>query len=279
MGIGALDLLPAMIQYPRLLPILFSIFHIHMLLELIDLTLLQIVLSICIIFIAHTVKGLSGFGSGLIAIPLLAFMFPLSFIVPVLGLLSYSGTVMQSFHLRKQVAWRDMLPLIPFSLLGIIIAIWLLVNVDANNLVMALGIFVLLYSVYSLLSLPVRVGSRSWAIVAGCGGGMIGALFGTGGPFYVVYLKMRRLNKSQFRSTIAMIFLVDGGARMTGYALNGLFTSQVLWLVLTLLPVLFLGMYVGHHLHIKIDQQRFNQLISTLLMVSGMMLIVKSMSG
>jgi len=247
-----------------------------MLLELLELTPLQIVLSISIIFIAYTIKGLSGFGSGLIAIPLLAFIFPLTFIVPVLGLLSYSGTIMQSFHYRKQVVWRDMLPIIPFSILGIVIALWLLVNVDANLLVMALGVFVLLYAIYSLLPLPVPAGGRQWAIVAGCGGGMVGALFGTGGPFYVVYLKMRRLNKDQFRATIAMIFLLDGGARMTAYALNGLFTSQVLWLVLTLLPVLFASMYIGHHLHIRIDQQRFNQVISLLLMLSGIMLIIKS---
>ena len=249
-----------------------------MLLELLQLTPLQITFSITIIFLAYTVKGLSGFGSGLIAIPLLAFIFPLTFIVPVLGLLSYSGTIMQSAHLRKQVVWRDMLPLIPFSLLGIFIAVWMLVNVDANRLIMFLGIFVLLYSSYSLLSLSVHAGGRQWAIVAGCGGGIVGALFGTGGPFYVVYLKMRQLNKAQFRATIAMIFLVDGGARMLGYALNGLFTTQVLWLVLTLLPVLFLGMTAGHHLHIKIDQQRFNQVINLLLMASGFMLIIKSLA-
>lgn len=247
-----------------------------MLLELLQLTPLQIVFCITIIFLAYTVKGLSGFGSGLIAIPLLAFMFPLTFVVPVLGLLSYSGTLMQSFHLRKQVVWRDMLPLIPFSLLGIVIAIRLLMSVDANILVMALGVFVLLYSIYSSLPLSIHAGSRRWAILAGSCGGMVGALFGTGGPFYVLYLKMRQLDKNQFRATIAMIFLFDGGARMTGYALNGLFTPQVLWMIAILLPVLFLGMYVGHHLHIKIDQQRFNQVISVLLMVSGIMLIVKS---
>lgn len=247
-----------------------------MLLELVDLTPLQIMLSIVVIFVAYTVKGLSGFGSGLIAIPLLAFMFPLTFIVPVLGLLSYGGTVTQSFHLRKQVVWRDMLPLLPFSLLGIAIAVWLLVNVDANSLVLALGVFILLYAIYSLLPLSVFRGGRRWAIAAGLGGGMVGALFGTGGPFYVVYLKMRQLHKEPFRATIAMIFLVDGGARMTGYALNGLFTPQVLWLVLALLPVLFAGMYVGHHLHIRIDQKRFNQVVSVLLLVSGIMLMIKS---
>jgi uncharacterized membrane protein YfcA len=249
-----------------------------MLLDILELTPLEVTLSITIIFFAYGVKGLSGFGSGLVAIPLLAFMFPLTFIVPVLGLLSYSGTVMQSIQYRKQVSWRDMLPLIPFSLLGIFIAVWLLVNVEADQLVLALGIFILLYSIYSILSLSVRAGGRRWAILAGFGAGVVGTLFGTGGPFYVVYLKLRQLRKSQFRATIVMIFLVDGGARMTAYALNGLFTPQVLWLVLTLLPVLFAGLYAGHHLHIKIDQQRFNLVINLLLIVSGIMLIIKSVT-
>ena len=248
-----------------------------MFLESLQLTPIEIMLSIAVIFSAYTIKGLSGFGSGLIAIPLLAFIFPLTFIVPVLGLLSYSGTLMQSFHLRKQVVWRDMLPLLPFSMLGIAIAIWLLVNVDERILVKVLAVFVLSYSIYSLLPLPEPRGSRKWATLAGSLGGMVGALFGTGGPFYVVYLKMRRLNKNQFRATISMIFFVDGGVRIFGYAISGLYTSKVLLTLLVLFPVLLLGMYVGHHLHVKIDQKRFNQIISVLLMLSGVMLLYKSM--
>lgn len=247
-----------------------------MIAELLQLTPLQIVLSIIIIFIAYMVKGLSGFGSGLIAIPFLALLFPLKFIVPVLGLLSYSGTIMQSLQLRKQVVWRDLLPLIPFSIAGITIATWLLVNVEANMLVFALGIFVLAYSVYSLYSFHSTPGSRRWAILAGGLGGLVGALFGTGGPFYVAYLKMRQLDKGAFRATIAMVFLVDGGSRMFAYASTGLFTTQVLTLVAILFPVLLIAMYVGHHLHIKIEPHRFNQMISVLLLFSGILLIYKA---
>lgn len=244
--------------------------------ESLDISLLQLVFSILIIFLAYTVKGLSGFGSGLVAIPFLALMFPLTVVVPVLGLLSYSGTVIQSAQLRHHVSWRDMLPLLPFSLMGIAIAVWALVNVDANILVMSLGVFIVIYSMYSLLPLPDHSGGRLWAIPAGGMAGMVGALFGTGGPFYVIYLKMRSLEKKQFRATIAMIFLIDGGARIAGYALSGLYTTQVLMLLLLLFPVLLLGIYTGNHLHLKMSQQRFNQLLSLLLMLSGLMLLYKS---
>lgn len=244
--------------------------------DAIDLSVIQIVFSIVIIFIAYTIKGLSGFGSGLVAIPLLAFMFPLDFIVPALAMLSYVGTIIQSYSLRKHAVWRDIWPLLPFSLLGISVAIWLLVSVDAKILTMALGVFVLMYSIYSLSSSEQSSGGRVWAIAAGSFGGLVGALFSTGGPFYVLYLKMRGLEKSAFRATIASIFLMDGGARMVGYASTGLFTTQVFALIIILLPVLLIAMYVGNHLHVKIDQKRFNQVLSILLMISGLMLIMKS---
>jgi len=247
-----------------------------MLTELLQINTAQIILAVTIIFIAYMVKGISGFGSGLIAIPLLAFFLPLAVVVPTLGLLSYSGTIYQSISLRKHVAWRDILPLLPFSLLGILLALWLLVNLSADTLAFSLGAFIVAYSLYTLFKLTEPRGGRRWAILAGSLGGFISAIFGTGGPFYVIYLKLRELNKAEFRASIAMVFLIDGGARITGYALSGLYSKQVLWLLIILWPVLVLGMWFGHRLHHQINQKKFNQIVSVLLCVSGVLLMLKT---
>ena len=246
-------------------------------LDIIDLSLFQIIFVVVVIIIAYTVQGLSGFGSGLIAIPLIAFFFPLKLIVPIFALLGYTGTLYQSYCLRREARWPDILPLIPFTFLGIAIAVWLLVNIRAEVLTLALGVFVVLYAMYSLLPVQGKTGSRYWAIPAGIFGGMIGALFSTGGPFYVVYFKLRQLPKGAFRATIATTFLIDGGARIAGYAVSGLYTTQVLLLVVILLPVIFLGLWIGHRLHVKINQQQFNLGISILLVLSGGMLVYKSL--
>jgi uncharacterized membrane protein YfcA len=76
-----------------------------------------------------------------------------------------------------------------------------------------------------------------------------------------------------------LIFLVDGGLRIIGYALSGLYTANVVLMLLILLPVLILAMLVGNHLHIKLNQLHFNRLISGLLLISGVMLLYKSFSG
>lgn len=48
---------------------------------------LQIALSACVVFGAFVVRGMSGFGAGMIGIPLLAFMMPVHTAVPMFGLL------------------------------------------------------------------------------------------------------------------------------------------------------------------------------------------------
>jgi len=69
---------------------------------------------------------------------------------------------------------------------------------------------------------------------------------------------------------------VDGGARMTGYFYSDLFTHKMVMLAFVLLPVLFVAMYVGEHLHITINDHRFNKVVSFLFLVSGLRVSIKS---
>jgi uncharacterized protein len=48
-------------------------------------------------------------------------------------------------------------------------------------------------------------------------------LAGSGGPFYVIYLNLRNLEKTTFRATFASNFLIDGGIRLVAYVILGLF--------------------------------------------------------
>ncbi len=50
-------------------------------------------------------------------------------------------------------------------------------------------------------------------------------------------------------------------------------------LVAVLFPVLLMGMTLGHHLHIKINQKKFNQIISVMLMISGVILMYKALKN
>ena len=245
--------------------------------QFIQLPIEQLILAVLIVFAAFVITGISGFGSGLIAIPMLAFFLPLPLVVAVLTLLSYGSTVIQSIALRQHTCWQEVWSLLPFTLVGIALALLMLAHTDLQNMAVILGFFIAGYALYALFDLKPLGGSRVWSIFAGGFGGFIGTLFGTGGPFYVIYLNLRQLDKSQFRATIATTFLIDGGVRVAGYATIGYFTPQVLILTLLLVPVLIVGLMIGHAIHFKINQRQFHLVINLMLLLSGCLLIIKSL--
>jgi len=239
------------------------------------LSLSQLILAAVIITLAYFVRGIAGFGSGLIAIPLLAIMLPLSVAVPMIVLLDYLASASHGVKHRELIKWRELLPLLPFSFIGVVLALYLFKSIDAVLLSKSLGVFIILFALYTLANLaPKNIGSRAWIIPAGSLGGLVGTLFGTGGPFYVIYLKMRGLDKSEFRATFAMIFLLDGAGRLTGYLVSGFFHLETLLLLAAGLPMMIIGMYLGGHVHANITQQTFQRAISLLLIGSGLGLLL-----
>lgn len=244
--------------------------------QLHSLNFVHLAFIILIVVIAYTVKGFSGFGAGLLAIPMLSTVIPMTVVVPAVSLLSYGANLFQSFKLRQDISWRDICPLIPFCLIGVFWAVWMLVNVNSKWLALAMGLFVIVYGLYSLLPVKQLTGSRIWAVPFGGIGGFIGALFGSSGFIYVTYLKLRFLNKTQFRASVAMALTLDGTFRISGYIGSGLLTSDVLILSGLLFPILLLSIWVGNCLHLGISANRFNQIVSALLIFSGLTLALKS---
>ena len=239
------------------------------------LTTTQLISGFVIILSAFIVRGITGFGSGLIAIPLLVLMLPVSVAVPMLGLLDYTAALAHGVKLRNDIGWKQILPLLPFSLIGVLLALYLFNTIDPQFLKKSLGGFIVIYALYSLLTIkPHTHSSFFWAVPGGIFGGLIGTLFGTGGPFYVIYLQLQGLGKATFRATIATMFFLDGTARIIAYTMNGFYSIDTLVLIGAGMPVMIIGMYIGGHIHTNITQQTMQKGIGVLLLFSGSALIL-----
>lgn len=240
------------------------------------LTPFQLAASAAILALAFFVRGIAGFGSGLIAIPILTLMLPLSIVVPVMVMLDYIASLSHGLKNRDEIRWREILPMIPFSLAGVVIALFFLSNSDALLLTRTLGVFIILFALYTLSGYTPKSGAaRGWGAMAGLSGGMIGTMFGTGGPLYVTYFKARGLDKAAFRTTLAVTFLLDGAGRLVGFASTGFFNKEFFTMIAMALPVMAVFMYIGGHVHTKITQQQFQRAISVLLICSGVVLLLK----
>jgi hypothetical protein len=120
--------------------------------------------------------------------------------------------------------------------------------------------------------------SRWWAAPAGIVGGLIGALFGMGGPPYVMYLAGRIAAPHAQRATISQMVILNVGLRVGAFALAGLMVSGTLWLaVAILLPVAWAGVWAGHRVHLRLAPSTAARVIAAALLGAGALLVVRSL--
>ena len=224
---------------------------------------------------AYFIRGISGFGSGLIAVPLLAHFLPLTFVVPLILVTDFLASLALGTHTRKHARWDEVKPLVPFSILGVLVGTTLLVSLPKAPLLATLGVFVLLFGARSVLNLHgTRTVSRRWAMPAGLAGGAIGALFGTGGPPYVIYLNHRLHDKGELRATFSGLFLIEGGLRIVVFLVAGLLLNpELLLAILVVLPLEALGLFLGNRVHIGLSAAQMQRILGILLLVSGTSLL------
>ena len=231
-----------------------------------------------ILLFAYFLRGITGFGSGLIAIPLLAHFLPLTFVVPLVLVLDFVASIVLSRHTHLQVRWDEIRFLLPTSIVGIIIGTIMLVSLPREPLLVSLGLFVIFFGLRYVFNVhseqPI---SRWWSIPTGLSGGLIGALFGTGGPPYVVYLSHRLHDKTKLRGTLSGLFLLDGAFRLVTFVSMGLmFQEEMLSALLMGLPITAMGLYLGNKVHLGITHRQQLAIIGCLLLVSGGSLLWKA---
>ncbi len=241
--------------------------------QLLSAPQLEFVSTCAILFVAYLVRGMAGFGSGLIAIPLLTLLHPVQIVVPLVVILDYLGSASQGIRLRHSTDWRELLPLAPFTVAGVLVALYLFKSVDPALLTKALGVFIIVFAIYQLLPGSNRTGSRIWALPTGFLGGLIGTLFGTGGAFYMIYLRLRNLEQVPTVASFATWFMVDGTIRIIGFIAIGLVTFALVPTLLIWIPAALAGLLLGGRVHTGLTKSQFRLFISLLLVFSGYKLI------
>lgn len=240
----------------------------------------QYAAAAAIVLLAYFIRGIAGFGSGLIAVPLLALFLPLTFVVPLILLLDFTASLVMGGLDFKRVQWREVGTLIPFSILGVVAGTHLLVNLPVMPMLLGLALFVLIFAIRSLLNIksekPV---SQWWAVPAALTGGTIGGLFGTGGPPYVIYLNHRIHDKSLLRATFSALFFLEGAVRIVTFLGAGLLLANtVWWTMLGALPLMLGALYVGGHVHTGLTHVQMTRLIGGLLLAASLSLVLKALS-
>jgi uncharacterized protein len=233
-----------------------------------------------IVVTAYTIFGMAGFGSTLIAVPLLAHLFPLKFVIPMMVVLDCIGSIAMGVRLRSDVNRPELVPMLPFMVAGMLAGVFLLLALPTEVLLGTLGVFVLAYGGLYVAGKQATFRVGRWAAVpTGLVAGTTSSMFGVGGPIYVAYLTARGSTVEQIRATMPVIFIFTTIARILIFIVAGLYTLSVLYTSAALLPVMVFGMWLGHHLHIALAREHLVRIVGVLLVVSGVSLLFRALSG
>lgn len=237
----------------------------------------DMVLVMSILMSAYFIRGITGFGSGLIAVPLLALTQPLQFAVPLVLALDFTASVVLGGFNSKKANWAEIKILLPSGMIGACIGAYVLLTFPTIPILLTLGAFTMFFGFRNIFGLT-ALGkiSRAWAIPAGLSGGAAGALFGTGSPPYIMYLTRRLLDKGEVRATFSWLIAIDGGFRLGLFLIAGLLLQPKLQTayLLGLLPMA-LGLYTGNKVHLDITSEGMLKVVGALLVLSGAMLFLK----
>ncbi len=232
-----------------------------------------------VIFAGYLIFGVTGFGASPITIPVLVHVLPITFVLPLAALLDLSSGLALGFHTRRQADTRELFLLVPFTLVGLTLGVTLLVRLPRDATLQALGLFVCAYAVYVVLrGETTRRLTRWWAAPAGFVSGVVGALFGMGGPPYVAYITGRIPDPAAQRATISQMVILNVGLRVVAFALAGLLASRALWIAVAFsLPVAWAGVWVGNRVHVRAAPATVTRIIGGVLLLTGVSLIVRAL--
>jgi uncharacterized membrane protein YfcA len=232
------------------------------------------ILAGVIFFFAGFLQGLTGFGSALLAIPLLTLLMDIKAAVPLCMLNGLALTCYLSLHLRTHLDPKKILPLLVGSLPGIVAGASLLARVDSHLLRMAIGLLLITFTLYRLLMRPRPLRLAGWwGYIAGFFTGAIGAALSAGGPPAIIYTTLTGWNKEEIRATLSGFFVISGLITVVVHALTGVSTLATLSCFFLTVPFVLMGTICGSRMSGRFSQEAYLRLVHYLLLGMGLMMI------
>lgn len=230
-------------------------------------------------FIAYFTKGITGFGNTLVMGSLFSFMISNKITTPVDLLISIPTNVYMVYRERKHIKVTIVLPLSLMLLAGVIPGTLLLKVGNDWVLKSALGIVVVGIGIEMFTrkeNKKVKSKKNSiFLVVVGVISGILAGAYGIG-ALLVAYISRTTSNKWEFRANICCIFLVDNFFRFFLYWYMGILNTSIVTFTAHLIPAVIIGLFLGIKIDSKMNEKTTKTTVITLLVISGVVLLIKS---
>jgi len=232
-----------------------------------------------VVFISLFVKGITGFGNTLVMAPMFSFVVSNRFTTPVDLLISIPTNAYLVWKNRDSIKFSTVAPMSLMLLAGVIPGIMILKTGNDLLLKSILGIVIVALGIEMLYRKPEQQpsgkGNKALLVIVGLVSGVLAGMYGIS-AFLVAYISRTSADRSQFRANLCSLFLVDNIFRLFWYSAAGIMTLEIIRFTLFMAPAVALGMYIGTKVDTGLKEETVRKATIYLLIVSGAILIVRS---
>lgn len=230
--------------------------------------------------LAAIVRGYSGFGFSLLVITSLSLLMPPATFIPSIFMLEIAASIHMLPSIWRDIHWRSLAPLIIGCAIGTPLGVWLLANVPASPMQIALAAFVLvavwlLWKGFALKTMPGTAASTG----VGTASGLANGAFGIGGPPVILFYFASPAGNIAGRASLVAYFMLTDLIGLAFLSREALITWTTIYLALLFLPALILGVWLGARSFKNADPATFRKWVLILLAILAVLSAAKGIAA
>lgn len=223
-----------------------------------------------VLFVSTIVVRVAGFGASLTAMPVISPILGLNVAAPLMNLFGATNSSVLVVQKWKEFTFSDMWRLAVMNILFTPVGIWTVEWVAESSLRLILGVVCGGYALLRLAKIPPpALDDPNWGWVYGFFSGVFTGAFSVGGVPAVLYAETQQWEPERFRLNMFSFFALISGVNLITRYFAGQLTLGLIFLWLTVIPFMFIGLWVGEKLTHFINKDRFQQLVLVMLVILG----------
>lgn len=226
------------------------------------------------------VKGATGAGAPVVAVPVLAMLYDVPFAVAVFTVPNFLSNIWQGWTMRAHQ--RDPRFTAAFAIAGAAgagVGSVLLANLPSEALTLTVAAAVFVYLAFRIATpgwvLPFDR-ARPFAPLAGFAGGVLQGAAGVSAPISISFLNAIRLPKPEFIATISVFFMAMSAVQIPLLASLGILTWDRAGIGLVSTACLLAAMPLGARLTRHVSPKGFDRIILVLLASMAVALVARA---
>lgn len=242
------------------------------------ITLTTLIFGSLTILAAGLTSGLTGFGYGLVSVPLLILILPPQTVVPIIVILSTIINITVAWEARKHISLRRIWTLLIGGMIGTPVGAYFLKSLDANVLKVWIGGVIVVFGVLFLKGFKKQVAHEKLALLPiGLVSGLLNGSTSMSGPPVILFFSNQSLDKQTFRASLVTYFTALNFFTIPVFLANGLFTLTTVKYSLIFLVPMFIGVTIGIKLSHRLPENLFRRIALIIVTLAGAFSIVSGL--